>query len=148
MKGFVQSCKIAKDTPELRKKLEHIGICLHPTFRSDKFITSGKLYVNRGFFGCIPIGYIDELNNIVDCGENEDLFLAIAALNYNTDKFQWFYSTGWTDYQGNPIKDKWVYCDQDTLEQFAWVNNSPNSYKSGWKKANVKELINHFGKDE
>jgi hypothetical protein len=34
------------------------------------------------------------------------------------------------------------------LEHFAWVNNSPNSYKSGWKKANIEELINHFCKDE
>jgi hypothetical protein len=72
------------------------------------------------------------------------LFFAIAALSDTTDKYQWFYSTGWTDFEGNPLPDKWVFCDQDTLEHFAWVNNSPNSYKTGWKKATVEELINHF----
>lgn len=84
-------------------------------------------------------------HQIVDCGVNDDLFLAIAALNDEYDFGQWFYSTGWTDFDGNPIPDKWILCDQISLEKFAYVNNSPNSYSRDiWKKATVKELIEHF----
>lgn len=89
----------------------------------------------------------DNKPHCIDCGENIDLFLAIAALRDDTDKYQWFFSTGWTDFEGNPLPDKWVLCDQDTLEHFAWVNNSPNSYKTGWKKATADDLIKHFNKN-
>lgn len=87
----------------------------------------------------------DNKPDAIDCGTNEELFYAIAALNDETDKHQWFFSTGWSDFDGKPLPDKWIKCDQDSLEKFAFVNNSPNSYsRTMWKKATVDELIEHF----
>ena len=140
---FTNSCFINKNTPELREKLNNIGYRWGGEERTwgEKEILYCAGMAGR-YFECVhkPSRY----ETLIDCENNEELFLAISALNNKTDKYQWFYSTGWTDFYGNHLPDKWIFCDQDTLEQFAFVNNSPNSYKSGWKKANVKELIEHF----
>ena len=77
------------------------------------------------------------------------LFFAIAALSDDTDKYQWFYSTGWTDFEGKPLPDKWVFCDQDTLEHFGWVNNSPYSYTNGiHSKMSIESIIEMFYEKE
>lgn len=170
---YLQECFIRKNSAELREKLAKIGykICPCCTFDSSEWLST-MLYIDNNAVNPIErievhgIGYYDELfpfpkenrfeefvkSNLmkekpeIDCGENEDLFLAIAALRDDTDKYQWFFSTGWTIGPNNtPIPDKWVLCDQDTLEDFAWVNNSPNSYSRDiWKKATIEDLINHF----
>lgn len=60
----------------------------------------------------------------IDCGTNEELFLAIAALRDDTDKLQWFISP----------EGAWVYnkdCDS-ILEVFKL------------HKATVNELIEYF----
>ena len=137
---FTTHCFIRKNTPELRNKLQDMGYKQNIYDKNEY----PWLAVNHSMFISVNKGFerLPEFN--IDCGDNEELFLAIAALRDDTDKHQWFYSTGWTDFEGNPLPDKWVFCDQDTLEHFAWVNNSPNSYKTGWKKATVEELIEHF----
>lgn len=81
----------------------------------------------------------------INCGDNVKLFVSIASLRDDTDKNQWFYSKGWTTYNGEPLPDKWVLCTNDTLEQFAWVNNSPNSYsRDMWKKATIQDIQEKF----
>jgi hypothetical protein len=152
---FIQPCFIRKNSLELRKKLEKLDYepCHQMTIHPDIY----KNIAVCNFFGCKYYGVSDaevsrpgsiedaiKNRGMLDCGTNEELFFALAALRDDTDKYQWFYSTGWTDFEGNPIPDKWVFCDQDTLEHFAFVNNSPNTYRSGWKKANVEEIIEHF----
>ena len=83
--------------------------------------------------------------NYINCGTNVQLFLSLASLRDDTDKNQWFFSTGWTTYYGEALPDKWVFCDQDTLEHFAYVNNSPNSYsRDMWNKATTQDIISHF----
>ena len=74
------------------------------------------------FFSNIP--HPDETDSI-DCGTNEDLFLAIAALRDDTDKFQWFISP----------EGIWVY-NKD--------NDSILEVSLKWRKATVDELIEHF----
>lgn len=140
---FTAKCFIKKNTPELLAKLEQMGYV--QALHKEDYNTIG-LSVDQGDIFPLRIDDIPILTKelFIDCGDNTNMFLAIAALRDDTDKYQWFYSTGWTDFEGNPLPDKWVFCDQDTLEHFAWVNNSPNSYKTGWKKATVKELIEHF----
>jgi hypothetical protein len=155
--AFIQPCFIRKNTPELRKRLEELGY--KPSYPICQYPEVFKHIAVCNFFGSKYYGVSDDevshpgeikdaIKNrgMIDCGTNEDLFLALAALRDDTDKYQWFYSTGWTDFEGNPLPDKWVFCDQDTLEHFAWVNNSPNSYKTGWKKATVEELIKFYKK--
>jgi hypothetical protein len=163
---FTNACFIRKNTKELRDKLSKMGrrICISAEFEDSIWLAAynhdngeevhGVGYVDHDIS---PFDNTDEVLNyfleenkqtnvpFIDCEENDELFLSICALNNETDKNQWFFSTGWTNYKGNPIPDKWVFCDQDTLEHFAFVNNSPNSYsREMWKKATVQELINHF----
>lgn len=60
----------------------------------------------------------------IDCGTNEELFLALAALRDDTDKFQWFISP----------EGIWAYNK----------NNDSISVSPKWRKATVYELIEHF----
>ena len=84
------------------------------------------------FFSNIP--HPDETDS-VDCGTNEELFLAIAALRDDTDKNQWF-----TD------GDLWFKCGDgvcnETIEYYF------NKYGRKIHKATVEELIEHFKEKE
>jgi hypothetical protein len=78
------------------------------------------------------------------CCDNDDIFLAIAAINDRNDYMQWFYNEEY-DYNGNRLPDHQFMCDQDTLERFGWVNNSPNTYKSDVHyKMDVESIIKMF----
>lgn len=65
----------------------------------------------------------------IDCGTNEELFLAIAALRDDTDKYQWFI----------PPAGAWVY--NKGYESILEVSLK-------WRKATVNELIEHFKEKE
>ena len=89
---FTQSCFIRKNTPELRKKLEELGYTNTPNGRGEWFIPIEELkylvtYPISGCYqGCNGYWYEDDF----DCGINEELFLALAALRDDTDNNQWF----------------------------------------------------------
>lgn len=84
---FTQSCLIKKDTQELRDKLKEIGLEPHPCIAPK---TGTYIFVNRGFYSGNEIGYQEEIEKAIDCGENEELFLAIAALRDDDDFMQYF----------------------------------------------------------
>lgn len=107
--GFTTPCFIRKNKAELRKKLEELG------------------YKNRNlyFYDCI------------DCGVNEELFLAIASLRDDTNYMQWFVCT--SDYKEYDGKE-WKVGDFD-------LNTCPDDFDNilpHWRKATVNELIEHF----
>ena len=81
------------------------------------------------FFSNIP--HPDETDS-VDYGTNEELFLAIAALRDDTDKYQWF-----TD------GDKWIQCPEILFSTY-WVYNDVDVNLDAIHKATVDELIEHF----
>ena len=85
--AFIQTCYISKNTPELRKKIEELGYYRHPSY-----VDNGQyLYLNRGFYHTNVVGYSEEIDRMVDCGENEDLFLALAALRDDTPINSFYY---------------------------------------------------------
>lgn len=122
---FTQPCFIRKDTTELRKKLKDLGQ------RENSFDDfSGKwLAANHGMFISVSEGFQNLCKEDIDCGTNEQLFLAIAALNDNGDYMQWF-TNGKRWYQ-NKIND---------IEIIRLGAGSP----IGFHKAIVEELIEHF----
>lgn len=80
----------------------------------------------------------DNHPNSIDCGENKDLFLAIAALRDDTDENQWF------------IVDIDVYLNLNKGDWFK-ATNINGQYHVGTKidplychKATVEELIEYF----
>lgn len=78
----------------------------------------------------------------IDCGTNEELFLAIAALRDDTDDSQWFVY---------PPENIWFICDDDDINYAR--ENIKDSVQAAWfhcsHKATVEELIEHFkGKEK
>lgn len=84
---FTTPCIIRKNTPELRQKLEKLGYtnCI---IEDEKY-----LFTSHGIFDCISscTAYEDMVRNgLVDCWDNEFLFLALAAMRDDTDNDQLF----------------------------------------------------------
>lgn len=84
------------------------------------------------FFSNIP--HPDETDSI-DCGTNEELFLALAALRDDVDTYQWF-----TDGK------EWFQCQY--LKAGMHYQDKPEILFEKWHKATVNELIEHFKEKE
>ena len=138
---FTQKCFIRKNTPEIRKRLDEIGRAFiengHGEWRihvdkneylfcGDEQFCDGRIYYYIGRV-CKPIEGID-------CGTNEELFLAIAALRDDSDKHQWFTNDVF-----------WIKCSQLELKH-ELDNNYEEFCVADFHKATVQELIEHFNK--
>ena len=124
--GFTTPCFIRKNTPELQEKLKNIG---YLSLDNDNDKRDG-LVADRNVF-MYSILEKNVLNSTYNCGTNEELFLAIAALRDDTDKYQWF-----TD-----GKD-WFFCQY--LNVGMHYQDKPEILFDKWHKASVDELIEHF----
>lgn len=137
--GFTTAAFIRKNTPELRNKLGELGYYLHPECIDDD--RGNYLFVNREYYLNRPLGYLEEFSRSIDCGTNEELFLAIAALRDDTNYMQWFVCT--SDYKEFDGKE-WKVGDFD-------LNTCPDDFDNilpHWRKATVNELIEHFKEKE
>ncbi len=132
---FTQPCFIRKNTPELRKKLQELGQRANTL---DDF--KGEwLAANYGMYISVQDGFQHLHPNDIDCGTNEDLFLAIAALRDDTDRGQWFVKND---------ENVWLQCVDNKFVFYTWINES-GSYEEKdisilYHKATVQELIEHF----
>ena len=139
---FTTPCFIRKNTPELRKRLEDLG-----------YLPPSKLWYDENFAICVfwrdnNGEYLiyeidDDFERIIapnypfiDCGENEELFLALAALRDDNPDYQWFL---WEDNDGiyhTELEDSWrKYIPNEKWEEWWWFEV---------RKATVEELIEHF----
>lgn len=122
--GFTTQCFIRKNTANIRNRLKELGYYCNPYLGWHNLFTC--------VFGINSVYSLDdydtnglkEIDGLIDCGTNEDLFLALAALRDDTDKFQWFISP----------EGIWAYN----------TNNDSISVSPKWRKATVDELIEHF----
>ena len=136
--GFTTPCFIRKNTQELRRGLEELGYSHgKPKYYADDDNKYDFIMCNNGIFfllsqknHVIRNGHPLKKRGSVDCGTNEELFLAIAALRDGTDKYMQWFTDGNHWYQ-NKISDREV-------ERFG--AGDPISYH----KATVNELIEHF----
>ena len=122
---FIQPCFIRKNTPELIKKLEELGYNRHPSYGDN----GQYLYLNRGFYHTNVVGYSEEIERMIDCGTNEELFLALAALRDDSNYMQWF-----TD------GEKWFKFGGIIQNGFIIDKETHLLYH----KASVEEIIEHF----
>ena len=144
--GFTTQCFIRKNTPELRKKLEELEYEIlnsgnttldahnYDGNGSHKSIEEGRAIITS--YGNL-YGVIYDIDTVtkkgrIDCGTNEELFLAIATLRDDTDKYQWF-----TD------GDKWILCPKTKFSTY-WVYYHIDVNTDTVHKATVNELIEHF----
>lgn len=130
---FTTPCFIRKNTPELRKKLEELG---YKPFGSVKYewdtgwglstdnrIGEFESFDNNGLENIIKCESPD-YEDSVDCGTDEELFLALAALRDDTDYMQWF-----TDGK------LWEKSNSDLPSHYMQLEGH---------KATVEEIIEHF----
>lgn len=137
---FTQKCFIRKNTPELREKLKNLGI-RHNCFDDNE---GEWLASNYGMFISVFPGFENLHDEDIDCGENEELFLAIAAIRNDSDKNQWFVhnnkvfgDSGWEICKRNKFKNvTYAGCVGD--EDYFYDNTDK------FHKATVEELIEHF----
>ena len=139
--GFTTPCFIRKNTEELCKRLEELGYIKNSPVWTDNchIIWAYQYSQEKGFD--IPHYVIADAFDIpfdkhsllcgkfIDCGIEEDLFLAIAALREDTDKFQWF-TDGY----------HWKKCPDEVAYIEAWINK----YECTPHKATIEELIEYF----
>ena len=134
---FKQTCLIRKNTPELREKLSDLGYKIAPyqyfEERKRGILCRPALAVGVPD-DCTDFNLDEYLKNnpqIIDCGKNEDLFLAIASLRDDSDIYQWFVVEG--------------------VDGKKFIRSVENSFTydtahNVWHKATVEELINYFNK--
>ena len=124
---FTQLCFIRKNTPELRKKLEDLGYISHIFNNND----ANNIYADK--LGTYISVDIENQPYYIDCGTNEELFLALAALKDDIDINQWFINTN----------NYWYKCldNKFSKETADWVSCTS---ADKWHKAAVEEIIEHF----
>lgn len=138
---FIKECFIRKNTEQLIFNLYKLGyeyyrpldwfknICTNFVKNIDFDGNESDRYVIDAF----DDGYISHFNKImIDCGTNEELFLAIAALRDDSDKFQYFTNGVF-----------WIKCSQLELKH-ELDNNYEEFCVADFHKATVEELIEHF----
>lgn len=134
---FTQPCFVRKNTPELRKKLEELGYkdSVFDDLKSGGIIT----FSSRSEYSVLAnyhFNRVHALKSHIDCGTNEELFLALAALRDDSDYMQWFVSQTEKDSPKVFIKSTTHSCTQSLAYTHRW----------DWRcsKATIKEIIKHF----
>ena len=155
---FIKPCFIRKNTPEIRKKLEELGY--KPSYPIFQYPEVFKHIAACNFFGSKYYGVSDDevshhgeikdaIKNrgMIDCGDNEELFFALASLRDDTpiNSFYWF-------------NRRLVKCE-DKTEKHTFCNgfvtilkcrciDDPNVWFGAeeyfLRKATVEEIIEHF----
>ena len=156
--GFTTPCFIRKNTPELRKKLEELGYIKNsPKWTDDCNIVWAYQYSEEKGFDTphyvianafdIPFDKHSRLcGKFIDCGTNEELFLAIAALRDDTNENQWFICdvNHWDRSDNGEATvyaeiGEWIFCKS---------NDDDCARDNHYHKATVEELIEHFKEKE
>lgn len=155
---FTENIYIRKNTPFLRNKLKQLGhtLCVCTEFADAKILTvTNKPDMYRSVHGW---GYVDETITLTqeeileefykttdkyDCGENEDLFLALAALRDDSDFMQLFIlleDYGAEDY-GFIRKGTLLLCTAEKIYQYFPIGMK-------LRKATRQEIIDFYNENE
>ena len=133
---FTASCFIRKNTSELINKLIDLGYV--KAFFDEEYAEGGVygLIIDQG--DIVPLKHgLQEMElmftyNFVDCDDNEELFLALAALRDDTDKWQLFV------FDGIDVPDYFLQKGD------MWICSLDKHLVENCHKATVEEIIEHF----
>ena len=155
--AFLYKAFIRKNSPELRAKLEDLGYTngawetprFHYPYLSVWPNPKFGLFKGEGFYMTEDDYRLDgkvweykPREDVIDCGDNEELFLAVAALKDDTDKEQWFIYDS-MDCKVEQLRDRfWFKCEEDKVEDHMFYD----AMFLNCKKATIEELIEHFKK--
>ena len=126
---FTQACLIRDYNKDLISKIENIGYRNYGN--PFQFTDYSILYTTiDGYY--VPYK-VQVDSSWIDCGTNEELFFAVAALRDDSDRLQWF-----VHQDGSFLK-----CECDSKIDMWGDFEYPEIYP---RKATVEELIEHFNK--
>ena len=131
MCSFIQPCFIRKNTPEIINRLKALGIPHNDFNDCDR----PWIAVNYGMWISVDDGYDRLFPDEIDCGDNEKLFFALAALRDDTDKNQWIIDEA-NECFG--FDDSWMICDKHDMNDRVVYTH--------YRKATVEEIIERFKK--
>ena len=148
--AFIQPC-IIKNTPERRAKLELLGVIYDGYYgqNNDFIVVDYGPYNNKyDTVNTLPSnvsyhtydGY--KTFDYMDCGDNEDLFFALATLRDDTDINQWFIYNSMDCIIEKLRTIDWFICDERRIEDCACYDSS----YLNCHKATVEEIFEHFKK--
>ena len=131
---FIQHCFIKRISLELKEKLKDLGY--RDVGKVRYYGESQYIYCENGIFYESPCIIEARYNTFIDCGTNEELFIALASMTDNK----------------NGLCDYYIVID-DCNSQY--VKGSIHKalplssviHPSCYRKATVEELIEHFKKD-
>jgi hypothetical protein len=136
--AFKQPCFIRKNTPELRKKLEELGYENRGKVRY--YGEPIYIYCEMDIFYTSPCKLKIPDNYIIDCGTNEELFIAIASLRDDSDINQWFVMD--VEEYMNINQGDWFIATDRTKGKHIGTQIDPMYCH----KATIEEIIEHFKK--
>lgn len=128
---FTTPCFIRKNTPELRKKLEELGYENRGKVRY--YGEPIYIYCEMDIFYTSPCKLKIPDNYIIDCGTNEELFIAIASMTDNEYGLCDYYIVT-DDYKPEYVKG--------SIHRALPLSSV--IHPSCYRKATVEELINYF----
>lgn len=135
--SFTSPCFIRKNTPELRAELRKLGYDILFSVREGY---SASTFVSKGV-ACELVAWSTQASKeYIDCGDNEMLFLALAALRDDTDRNQWFTNGkgDWAQYVEYENPDGTLMCG---YEMYNIV--SDNDF-ANFHKATVEEILGWY----
>ena len=135
---FTTPCFIKRISSELKEKLKELGY--RDVGKARYYGESQYIYCEGGIFYESPCMIKARYNTFIDCGDNEELFLALAALRDDTDINQWFIYNSMDCIIEKLRTIDWFICDENSIEDFAFYD----SLYLLCHKATVEELIEHF----
>ena len=133
---FTTPCFVRVENPEKRKELiewlNNIGRRPTPYSESDRSpwftaYATGRFCQTNGFHMHPEMA---QKNGYINCGKNIELFKALAAMNDENDREQWFVEEG-----------KMFKCTSDKINNYPY--NWPNT-----RKATVEEIVEYFKNKE
>lgn len=137
---FIQPCFIKKISAELKEKLKEFGY--KDGGKVGYYGETQYLYCGGRIFYESPEIITFQCNRFIDCGTNEELFLALAALRDDTNENQWFITqrTMWDENYNGEItvyyeENEWLMWDY-----YSFMEDMPSDFR----KATVEEIIEHF----
>lgn len=144
--GFTTPCIIRKNTTKIRDRLKELDYNCNPYLGWHNLYTTIHGYASVYSMNDDDINVLSKkIDSFIDCGTNEELFLAIAALRDDTDENQWF--TNGEEWAYHPKTECCSPCN--TVYRTLAFDSIPKDTNMGnYHKATVEELIEHFKEKE
>lgn len=128
---FTTPCFIKRISSELKERLKELGY--RDVGKARYYGESQYIYCEHGIFYESPCKIKARYNTFIDCGYNEELFIAIASMTDNEYGLSDYYIVT-TD--GNPRYAK------GSIHRALPISSV--IHPSCYRKATVEELIEHF----